>query len=519
MKKLIRFSSILLACGVLLVSLFAFAGCVQTEDTVVLRVCSWEEYIDLGEWEDDELIEIDNPFDEEAGGVIGVNSMVDDFTEWFNQTHDFNVKVEYSTFGTNEDLYNRLSLGDVYDIACPSDYMLMKLIAENNYVEYRDSFWNTNIEENYYAKFVTPYIDGADGEGIFNRPEYDWHMKAACYMWGTLGLVYNPEKLESVSDVATWKMLANENYLKQVTIKDNVRDSYFAALGILNSENFLSEQVSGEELSRLMNATDGETISKAEDILKAIKEVVYSFETDSGKADMVTGKVIANEQWSGDAVYIMDEAESDEENSTELWYSVPEECTNIWFDGWIKLKNGVEWTEERHEAAEAFVNFLSRPDNAVRNMYYIGYSSAIADDVVFAYMNYNYGADEDAEETFEYDLSYFFGEGYAIQADKSNFDFDDNGEVNRGRQLFAQYPPQNVIDRSVVMLDFGDRLSDINQMWINVRCLDILDFSPVVVSVVAGIVVLAIVGILLYKFRYKLFITTHKPKTGYKEVK
>ncbi len=167
MKKFLSvFVSVLFACALPL----TLAGCSESAETVVLRVCSWEEYIDLGGWNDDELIEIDNPFDEEAGGVIGINSMVDDFTEWFNSTHDFNVKVEYSTFGTNEDLYNRLSLGDVYDIVCPSDYMLMKLIAENNYVEYTDGFWDTDVEENYYAKFVTPYIDGAEGEGIFNRP-------------------------------------------------------------------------------------------------------------------------------------------------------------------------------------------------------------------------------------------------------------------------------------------------------------------------------------------------------------
>ncbi|MDE7329486.1 MAG: extracellular solute-binding protein, partial [Clostridia bacterium] len=494
MIKFKKTACVFAAASLCLALVLPAAGCAENaRGEVVLRVCSWEEYIDLGGWDDGELIEIENVYTDD-GGVIGVNSMVDDFTEWFNENHDFNVRVEYSTFGTNEDLYNRLSLGDVYDIACPSDYMLMKLIAEENYVEFSDAFWEDE-EENYYAQFVSQYIDGADGEGIFNKPEYDWHKKAACYMWGTLGIVYNPE-FASAQDVSTWEMMLNEKYKKQVTIKDNVRDSYFAALGILNGSKITAETTS-EKLSLMMNATDSETVASAEDVLKRIKENVYSFETDSGKADMVTGKVVANEQWSGDAVYIMDEAEGDEEHSTELWYSVPEECTNIWFDGWIKLKNGVDWTDERHEAAEAFVNFLSRPDNAVRNMYYIGYTSAIAGETVFEYMDYNYGAEEDAEETFEYDLSYFFGEGSYITADCSQFDFEDgeNYIANRGRQLFAQYPPQNVIDRSVVMLDFGDRLADINQMWINVRCLDIMDFSPVAVGVVCGIIVIGAVAI------------------------
>ncbi len=234
---------------------------------------------------------------------------------------------------------------------------------------------------------------------------------------------------------------------------------------------------------------------------------------------MVTGKVIANEQWSGDAVYIMDESESDEENATELWYSVPEECTDIWFDGWIKLKNGVEWSEQRHTAAEAFVNFVSRPDNAVRNMYYIGYTSSIAGDTVLEYMDYNYGAEEDAEDTFEYDLSYFFGDGATITANASEFEFDDEERtvINRGRQLFTQYPPQNVIDRSVVMLDFGDRLAQINQMWINVRCLDIVDISPVTIGIVAAVILVIVAAILIYVFRYRIF-AAHKPKKGYFKV-
>jgi spermidine/putrescine transport system substrate-binding protein len=90
------------------------------------------------------------------------------------------------------------------------------------------------------------------------------------------------------------------------------------------------------------------------------------------------------------------------------------------------------------------------------------------------------------------------------------------GDINRGRQLFAQYPTQNVIERSVVMLDFGDDLAAINQMWINVRCLDLLDFNPVVVGVTAGIIVLLVAAIVVYHFRYSIF----KPyvKKGYHKI-
>ena len=263
MKRLKRIFAVAAALTLAGGSAAAFAGCADGGEEVVLRVCNWEEYIDLGGWGEDEVIDL------ESGNIFGENSMVDDFTEWFNSTHDFSVKVEYSTFGTNEDLYNRLSLGDVYDLVCPSDYMLMKLIAEGNYVEFSEGFLDTENEENYYANGVSRYIDGAE-ESIF--AENGWNKKAACYMWGTTGLVYNPEQAEE-ADVSTWSLLMNENYKRQVTIKDNVRDAYFAALGIINAEALKGELIR-EERSKLLNDTDGETIARAEDVLKAIKENV-----------------------------------------------------------------------------------------------------------------------------------------------------------------------------------------------------------------------------------------------------
>lgn len=536
MKKFKKFSCIA-AATLLLTATLPLTACSNNEKQFVLRVASWEEYIDLGDWKDDELIDIDNPYGE--NGVIGVNSMVDDFTDWFNNENNFGfkVKVEYSTFGTNEDLYNRLNLGDKYDLVCPSDYMIMKLLADNKLEPYSAEFKEKN-EENYYAYNVSPYI-----YDVFEQN--GWTDYAACYMWGTTGVIYNPEIVDA-EDVSSWTILQNRDYKRRVTIKDNVRDSYFPALGILNQDELLSCEISAERRSELLNATDQTTVDAAEQILKEIKENVYSFETDSGKADMITGKVAANYQWSGDGVFIMDEAESDEKNPTELWYSVPDECTNLWFDGWVMLKDGIEGNLQKKTAAEAFVNFLSRPDNAIRNMYYIGYTSAIAGDMVYDYLDYNYGAvfdaesedyDEELTEICEYDLSYFFGEERTLYIDANTLEIDTDiisgtkialGEVygndklytvysnvqniSRGRQAFAQYPPQSVIDRSVVMIDFGDRLHDINQMWINVRCLDIKDFNPAVVWTVVVLVVVIAAAIVLYRFRYKIFYREPKNK-------
>lgn len=536
LKKLISFAAV---CGVLGASVIPLSACAKSEEVLTLRVANWEEYIDLGDWGEDELIDIQNPYAENPDdGIIGRNSIVDDFTEWFNsQNFGYEIKVEYSTFGTNEDLYNRLKLGDIYDLVCPSDYLIMKLIAEGAVEPYSDDFLDAEDESNYYTRNVSPYI-----ASVFS--DNGWTQYAACYMWGTVGVMYNPETIEDVEDINNFDIMLDEDYYKQVTVKDNVRDAYFAALSILNKDTLLKGDITAEERTALLNATDEETVAAAEDILKRIKENVYSFETDSGKADMITGKVAANTQWSGDSVYIMDEAESDETNPTELWYSVPEECTNLWFDGWVMLKDGIGGDERRKQAAEAFVNFLSRPDNAVRNMYYIGYTSAIASDTMFDYFDWYYGLsldpedeeyfDEEITEVFEYDVSYYFGGekgDYTIYIDASTIDFDRQkyadhktterlgkeygndieytvysgiDDISRGRQAFAQYPPESVIERSVVMQDFGDRLGAINQMWINVRCPDLLDFNPVVVWSTAGVIVVLGALIVVYKLRYRL---------------
>ena len=445
-------------------------GCSQKEEAtsgeIVLRIANCEEYIDEGDWDEDETIEL-----EDGTEILGENALVDDFEEWYEETYGQKVRVEYSTYGTNEELYNQMSLGDVFDVVCPSEYMIMKLMKEDRLMPLSEEFFDESIEENYYSRYASGYI-----KDVFNDLSMGGHTiseYAGCYMWGTLGIVYNPAEL-TAEEVSHYDILMNSKYAKKVTMKDSIRDSYFAGLAILNAEEFESEDFLAQEdyrdvLSERMNDTSQETVDQVEDILSDMRENVYSLETDSGKADMVTGKVLANLQWSGDAVYTMDQAEED---GVELAYSVPSECTNLWFDGWVMMKNGIEEDARKQQAAEAFINFLSRPDNAIRNMYYIGYTSPIAGDadntLVYQYLDYNYGA-EDGEEAVDYDLGYFFGEDapHVITAP----------EEQMNRQLFTQYPPEEVLQRSVVMRYFeGDANDRIAQMWTNIRCFDVTKF-------------------------------------------
>lgn len=439
------------------------------EEPIVLRVCSWEEYIDLGEWDAEETIELDN------GTVIyGENPLYEDFEDWYRETYGREVRVEYSCFGTNEDLYNQLNMGDTYDLVCPSEYMIMKLIAEDKLIPYSDNFYDQKNTNNFYIRNVSPYIQKTLEMNQINGKS--WSQYAAGYMWGITGVLYNPA-LVTEEEAATWEIFGNPKFNRQITLKDNVRDSYFAALGILKADELTDETLLhaanySEQLADAMNDVRPETIAQAQELLNQLMDNVYSLETDSGKADMITGKIVANYQWSGDAVYAMDQADEDD---FELRFAVPKESTNLWFDGWVMLKNGICEDTDKQHAAEAFVNFMSRTDNAVRNMYYIGYTSSIAgnaqDNTIYEYMKWCYGAEDEEEDIMDYPVGYFFSgdnsdKNYVLQSASSQI----------GRQLYSQYPPQEIIERAAIMRYFdADANKAINQMWINVRCFNIAD--------------------------------------------
>ena len=234
--------------------------------------------------------------------------------------------------------------------------------------------------------------------------------------------------------------------------------------------DFIRSEDRLERIAELMNRTDDETVEKAEDILKEMKANAYSFESDSGKADMVTGKVLANYQWSGDAVYTLDQAEIDD---YYLAYAVPEESTNVWFDGWVMLKDGIEGNAAKQQAAEAFMNFVSRPDNVVRNMYYIGYTSVIAggdSDVIFAYADWCYGAEDDAGEDDRVSDRRILHRGCG----RSRLYHHGGSRSGRPAALRPVSASGSAGPRAVVMQYFDQENNQkINQMWVNVRCFDL----------------------------------------------
>ncbi|MGN0241373.1 MAG: extracellular solute-binding protein [Candidatus Weimeria sp.] len=418
------------------------------DDVVTLRIANSEEYIDEGGWDADETIELSN-----GEKIRGVDSLVSDFEKWYQEKYGKKVRVPYSTYGTNEDLYNQMTLGNTFDLVCPSEYMIMKLMREKKLEPLSKDFYEKDSIYNYYAKGVSPYIFQRMKElSEGGEPLTDY---AACYMWGTLGTVYDPEKVDK-NDAKSFEIYLNKKYYKRITIKDSIRDTYFAGLAIVKEKELA---LPGADITKLLNDTSQKTVDQVEDVITDMRQNAYSMETDSAKQDLVTRKADASLQWSGDAVFSMDQGD---EAGRTLNYAVPEEGSNLWFDGWVMMKNGINGDADKKQAAEAFINFISRPDSVIRNMYYIGYTSSITggdDESIEDYLNYTYGSDED--DAVNYDLSYLFGKKCVIKADPDQLE----------RQLYAQYPTEDVLKRCAVMECFSDKANRrISRMWTNVRC-------------------------------------------------
>ncbi len=560
-----RILSIGLAALILLPTVSMLGGC-GARNEIVLRVYNWEEYIDeggKGTFIYDELHELDEEGDPvlENGKHVHIESdivndgykawyeettgqalseegphILDDFCLWYERTHGQKIRVEYSTFGTNEDMYNEIKLGNEYDLLCPSDYMIMKLAAEGRLEKYDEDFFDASLPENYYVRNVSPFIaekfENNAGLEIREDEAGDpilWKDYAAGYMWGTTGFVYNPEAkdaqgnpidVEGLLEELDWKIFTDSTFRNKITAKDNVRDTYFAGLGLRYQsellelrERFAAGELTQEEytreITRIFNATDDETITEVEPVLRDIKKNIHSFETDTGKSDMVKGTICLNYAWSGDAVYALDLAESgknedgEAENTVYLNYYVPKAGSNLWFDGWVMPKGA------NKEAAQAFVNFLSMPQNAMRNSYYIGYTSVIAGEEMemLGYADYLYGEEEGTEDTVDYDLSYFFGGEASILADI---------EQATCRQLYAQFPSPDVISHCAVMDYYDKEASErINELWSRIKA-ETLDAWAIAVIVVA-VVAIALSAVFV-KFGDRIDLFRAKPKKGYRRI-
>lgn len=323
---------------------------------------------------------------------------------------EYNVKVNYYTYDTNETMYNQFMLQKegTYDLICTSDYMIQKLIKENLVIPMDDFDENIPNYERYASKTLRKKLENMTVN--YQNKTVNLDEFAVGYMWGTLGIVYDPLYTKTIcEDVKSWDIFWDEQYHGVISIKNSIRDAFVVGLmhsysksnefkekqnAYLNNPTKENQDAYQQLIQEIFDfkldgsdASDAENKEKIENVkneLITMKDNIFGFEVDSGKNDIITGKIKMNLAYSGDAVYSIDTAF--EEANKRLEYYVPEDGSNIWYDAWVLPKGS------NKELAYKFLNFLSDPANAAANMDYIGYTPYIVGDELFTLTGVWYGA-------------------------------------------------------------------------------------------------------------------------------
>ena len=425
----------------------SMTGCTEKYD-VKLVVYNWADYIYDGTDDD--------------GNVVD-KSVVKRFAEYYREKTGLKVKVDYRTFATNEEMYTKMNLGSIKpDLICPSDYMIQKLANEDKLEKFSyneaDDKYAESLEnwETYGSPFIKERFKSFTLSNGSSFLQY-----AVPYFWGTMGFTYDPSHAIA-SGVHSWECLWNTSsaYHKEFSLKDSMRDTYVAGIFHVYKDEIAAipedAENYNEQLSAIFNRCDNETIAAVEQALIAAKNsTVAAFEVDEGKDEIVKGTYHANLAWSGDSVYSMDSAEED--NDLRLCYALPDEGSNVWFDGWCMPKGA------NKELAEEFVNFISLPEIAALSMDYVGYTSPVVGEEIWDLVNEKYAAEEGATDVYETDLSFYFGDtvdgGATIKVLNSE----------KGRQFDAQYPTQEQLKKCCIMKDFGAQEAAVKEMWVRVK--------------------------------------------------
>ena len=274
---------------------------ISAEDNQVI-VYNWGEYIDP---------DVLDMFEEETG-----------------------IQVVYEEFETNEIMYPKIKSGAVsYDVICPSDYMIQKMIDNDLLAEINwDNIPNIkNIGEAYLKK-----SQEFDPQNKYSVP----------YCWGTVGILYNKTMVDE--EIDSWDVLWDSNYKDNILMQDSVRDAFAVAL---------------KDLGYSLNTTNIRELKEAQELLITQKPLVQAYVVDQVRDKMIGNEAAIGVIYSGEAIYTQKE-------NPDLEYVIPKEGSNVWIDSWVIPKNA-----KHKENAEAFINFLCRPDIALMNFDYITYST------------------------------------------------------------------------------------------------------------------------------------------------
>ena len=250
-------------------------------------------------------------------------------------TEETGIPVVVDEFDTNETMYPKVASGaSVYDVICPSDYMIQKMI-ENDLLQP-------------LQKDLLPTAALYIGEEYLKMSEaFDpGNQYAIPYSWGTIGIMYNKTMVHDPVD--TWDILWDPAYRDELLMQDSVRDTFMVAL---------------RRLGYSMNTTDETELAEARDMLIAQKPLVQAYVIDEARDKLVSGESALGVVYSGEALWMIQANE-------DLDFALPKEGTNFWTDAWVIPKNAPH-VEEAH----AFIDYMCRPDVAALNCEYLTYST------------------------------------------------------------------------------------------------------------------------------------------------
>ena len=307
MKKI----GIVLAALLLLLSLTACGG----KDTLTLNVYNWGEYISDGS---------EDSFD-----------TIREFEAWYEETYGQKVKVNYTTFASNEDMYSKISSGAVsYDVIFPSDYMIARMAGEGLLLPL--DFDNI---PNYQ------YIDDTF-RGLYYDAENQYSVP---YAYGIVGVIYDANVVDE-ADTGDWDLLWNSAYSGRILQFNNSRDAFGTAMYKLGLD---------------VNSTDKAVWDQAYEELLAQRPLVYSYVMDEIFNMMESGEAAVGAYYAGD-YFTMADAQADH---VDLQFYYPER-TNFYVDAMC-----IPSCTQNKELAEVFINYMLSEEPAVANAEYTYYAS------------------------------------------------------------------------------------------------------------------------------------------------
>ena len=248
-------------------------------------------------------------------------------------TAETGIKVNYSTFQSNEEMYAAMKLGGTdYDVLIPSDYMVQRLISEDM------------LEKLDFSNIPNFEMISED----FQNPEYDPKNEYSVpYMWGTVGIIYNSALIED--EITSWSALFDEKYTGQILMFNNPRDAVGIALKMLGYS---------------LNTTSETEISEAFAALEQQKPILQAYVMDQIYDKLENNEAMIGPYYAGDYIVM-------KETNPDLAFVLPVEGSNVFIDAMCIPKGAAN-----KENAELFINFMTSNDVCIANMDETGYISA-----------------------------------------------------------------------------------------------------------------------------------------------